>query len=122
MKKLVAAGRVLIIAQPKFRLHGRFVPWPTKGGGAMIINGMGVSSAHLAPSFDSNLKSGERFIYCAPGFLNAEQNVSFYQQRSVWVSANGRVGYTGEWFNGSFRGRIIHKFTVSEFLAYAHYP
>ena len=84
----------------------------------MTLALQGVEGDHLAPTLDATLKTGDRFFYVIPGFF-PESPVNWLAEAiKSFPSANGRVGYTGEYFNYSFRGRVFKKLTLEEFLIY----
>lgn len=118
MKKLVAPGRSLILSQPKFRRGRNFNPWPSHGSSGQNISVGGFADGNWSPYFLTNLKDGSEFFYVAPGELNTPASVAFYYEYTKFVSANGFVGYIGEWYNFSFRATCNMKMTRDEYTAY----
>lgn len=109
MKKLVSPGVVQIISQPKFSRGRLFVPW-TRWAGS--------DAAVYPPTFDIppnsivgnfTLLSGERFAYDYGVFNSAVEARAFFYSYKTFQSANGRVGYIGEFFNFSMRAMGANK-------------
>ena len=109
MKKLVSPGVVQIISQPKFSRGRLFVPW-TRWAGS--------DAAVYPPTFDIppnsitgnfTLLSGERFAYDYGVFSSAVEARAFFYSYKTFQSANGRVGYIGEFFNFSMRAMGANK-------------
>jgi len=109
MKKLVSPGVVQIISQPKFARGRLFVPW-TRWAGS--------DAAFYPPTFDIppnsivgnfTLLSGERFAYDYGVFNSAVEARAFFYSYKTFQSANGRVGYIGEFFNFSMRAMGANK-------------
>jgi hypothetical protein len=113
MKKLVAPGVSLIQGGHSFRTAHKFIPWcksdPTALPGVAVLAGLPGYNAYVA----CTLKSGQRYAYAfftAPYNTPCEQYLATFHQ---YPSANGRVGYFGEWFNYVSRKNVYGKAPIT---------
>ena len=122
MKKLVAPGRTLIVSQPKFSRGRRFDRWHTH---AAAVFALGAEPHYLSGAsiiFEAQLKDGSIWVYLRKPGLSQDEAYSLADSYRTFVSANGYVGYVGEWFNYVFRGTLNAKLTPDEWETYDSTP
>ena len=112
MKKLVAPGVVLIVRQFGFSRRGKFDPWCTHGhfdfDWQFDTNSTG--SWSVVCSFE--LADGYGWGYNYGDYPNRDAAVNFFNGAATYPSANGRVGYIGEWFNSVLRNQVTEKYFI----------
>jgi hypothetical protein len=109
MKKLVAPGVSLITSHPRFGKGRRFQKWPTHAVffGGIFVEPLG-SVLHTIEC-DFRLKDGHLYFYGYGVFQSTQQAGNSLNSYHSFQSANGRVGYLGEWFNSILRGQCNQK-------------
>jgi hypothetical protein len=118
MKKLVAPGVSLITSHPRFGKGRRFQKWHTHSAGALVFPIFGGASGTWYSLLGGTLKDGTYFLW--PHFASSDiQKVEQFQESyRTFISANGYVGFQGEWFNCYARGLTFDKFSQADQAAW----
>jgi len=112
MKKLVAPGLTLIVSQYSFSRGRRFDPWCTHGHFDFDWQFNPNSTGAWAVNCSFELSDGHGWGYFYGNFADRDSAVNFFNQAATFPSANGRVGFIGEWFNSVCRGQPTEKYLI----------
>jgi hypothetical protein len=112
MKKLVSPGLTLIVSQYSFSRRRRFDPWCTHGHFHSDWETEPYSSHDWALAASFTLSDGHDYLYAWGHFPNESAAAGFFLAYQKFQSANGRVGFIGEWFNSICRGQPTEKYLI----------
>jgi len=109
MKILTKYGGGFIKSPPRFGTGRLFVPFPRHPLGEFGLRFDDCASGAVIIFFEWSL-SGFIYFYYPTLFCSTDvEAVAFLESYQTFQSANGYVGYFGEWYNAQVRGIAFDK-------------
>jgi hypothetical protein len=114
VKKLTTGNQTFVPRVPRFGRGRLFDAWPKHAVYSYGVSTEIVASGRFILYSAFQLKDGQTYHYPSQFFATFDDSVDFVRTFLSYHSANGYVGWFGEWFNGVFIGLAFDKVNLSE--------